>query len=90
MQEPKPTIPYQLNSPQVLFRFVFRLLLLSAFATFSSQGFRTAFAVLLGLSAIYCAIVGAMRREAVFGPTLTHWDEAATYAVMGRAVSVLV
>jgi hypothetical protein len=28
-----------------------------------------------------------MRREAMFGPVLTHWDEAAAYAVIGRLAS---
>jgi hypothetical protein len=73
----------------VLFRFVLRLVLLSTFATFGTQGFVTAFAALLALSAVFCAIVGAMRREAMFGPALTHWDEAAAYAVIGRLVSAL-
>jgi hypothetical protein len=41
------------------------------------------------LSAIFCVIVGAMRREAMFGPVLTHWDEAAAYAVIGRLSSAL-
>jgi hypothetical protein len=90
MRQRTPTIPPQLNSSQALFRFVVRLLLLSTFAIFSSQGSQTAFAILLGMSAIYCAMVGAMRREAVFGSTLTHWDEAAAYAVMGHAVSAFV
>jgi hypothetical protein len=89
MAEPRPTIPQQLNSSQVLFRFVFRLVLLSTFATFGTQGFVTAFAALLALSAVFCAIVGAMRREPMFGPALTHWDEAAAYAVIGRLVSAL-
>jgi hypothetical protein len=30
-----------------------------------------------------CAAVGAPRREAVFGPVLTHWDEAAVYGLVG-------
>jgi hypothetical protein len=34
-------------------------------------------------------LVGAMRREAMFGPVLTHWDEAAAYAVIGLLVSAL-
>ena len=25
-----------------------------------------------------------MRREQMFGPVLTHWDEAAAYAVLGH------
>ena len=89
MEEPRPTIPHQFNSSQVLLRFVFRLVLLSTFATFSTEGFGTVFAALLALSAIFCAVVGAMRREAMFGPMLTHWDEAAAYAVLGHLVSAL-
>ena len=89
MEEPRPTIPHQLNSLQILLRFMFRLLLLSTFATFGAQGFGTTFAAILALSATFCAVVGAMRREAMFGPVLTHWDEAAAYAVIGRLVSAL-
>jgi hypothetical protein len=87
--KPKPTISHELSSSQVLLRFVLRLALLSTFAIFGTQGFGTTFATLLGLSAIFCAVVGAVRREAMFGPVLTHWDEAAAYAVIGRLVSVL-
>jgi hypothetical protein len=81
MQELRPAIPHQLNSRQVLFRAAFRLVLLTCFATFGSQGFGKTFAALLTLSAVFCAVTGAMRREAIFGPTLTHWDEAAVYAL---------
>jgi hypothetical protein len=49
----------------------------------------TTFGAVLELSAVFCAVVGAMRREAMFGPMLTHWDEAATYAVIGRLVTAL-
>jgi hypothetical protein len=87
MEHPRPTIPQQLNSPQVLWRFVLRLVLLSAFASLGTRGFGAAFASLLALPAIFCVIVGAMRREAMFGPVLTHWDEAAAYAVIGRLAS---
>jgi hypothetical protein len=89
MEDQRPTIPHQLSSSQVLWRFVLRLLLLSTFATFSTQGFGTTFAALLTLSATFCAVLGAMRREAMFGPVLTHWDEAAAYAVIGRLVSAI-
>jgi hypothetical protein len=87
MEEPRPTIPHQLNSSRVLFRFACRLVLLGTFATIGSQGFTAAFATLLVLSAIFCAVTGAMRREAIFGPVLTHWDEAAAYAVIGHLAS---
>jgi hypothetical protein len=83
MKQPKPTFPHQLNSSQVLFRFLFRLVLLSALATLGTRGFGTTFATLLALSAIFCAVMGATRREVMFAPVLTHWDEAAAYAMIG-------
>jgi hypothetical protein len=87
MNEPKNTIPHQLNSWQVLFRFAFRIVLLSTFATFSTQGFRAAFVALLALSSIFCAVAGALRQEAILGRVLTHWDEAAAYAFISRLIS---
>jgi hypothetical protein len=71
MQESRPAIPYQLTSRQVLFRVMLRLVLLIAFASFGSHGFGSTFATLLAMSAIFCAIVAAMRREAILGPVLT-------------------
>ncbi len=90
MNEPRATISRQFNSRQVVFRVAVRLLLLSAFAAASSHGFRSAFVALLGLSAIYCAILGAVRREAAFGPVLTYWDEAAGYAIVGLSMRLAV
>ncbi len=89
MAEPRPRISHRYQSAQVFFRFVLRLVLLSAFATLGTRGFGSAFAALLALSAIFCAVLGAMRREALFGPELTHWDEAASYAVLGHLVTAL-
>jgi hypothetical protein len=31
-----------------------------------------------------------MRREALFGPALTHWDEAAVYAIFVHIARILV
>lgn len=89
MEESRSPIPRQFSSSQVLARFVLRLGLVGTFATFSPEGFGTVFAVLLALSAIFCAVVGALRREAIFGPVLTHWDEAAACAVLGHLVTAL-
>jgi hypothetical protein len=80
----------QFNSRQVLFRIVFRLVLLTAIATFGSQGFGKTFVALLALSAVFCTVTGAMRREAIFGPALTHWDEAAVYAIFVHIARALV
>ncbi len=89
MQELRPAIPPQLNSRQVLLRAAFRLLLLIAFATFGTRAFGPTLASLLALAAIFCTIVALMRGEAIFGRVLTHWDEAAAYAVLGRLVAAL-
>jgi hypothetical protein len=89
MGQSKSATPHQLNSSQVVFRFALRLALLSMFATIGTQGFAKTFAALLALSVIFCVVMGTMRREGLFGPVLTHWDEAAAYAIIGRLVSVL-
>jgi hypothetical protein len=89
MGKPQPTVPHQFSSSQVLLRFGFRFALLAALAAFSDQGFGTTLSTMLLLSAFFCAGVGALRHEAILGPVLTHWDEAAAYAVVGRAVSAL-
>lgn len=89
MEEPRSPIQHQLSSSLVLVRFLFRLGLVSTFATFSPEGLGAVFAALLALSAIFCAVVGALRREAIFSPVLTHWDEAAACAVLGHLVVAL-
>ena len=66
------------------FRFAFRLIILTVFAALGTRGFGPAFAALLAMAAIFCAIAGAMRREEMFGHVLTHWDEAVAYAVIDR------
>jgi len=74
----------------VLLRILFRLVLLIALATFGGQGFGRTFAALLALSAVFCVVAGAMRREAIFGPTLTHWDEAVVYALADHVVRSMI
>ncbi|HEY7662616.1 MAG TPA: hypothetical protein VH934_05790 [Xanthobacteraceae bacterium] len=88
MQETRPALPPQHSSRQVLFRAAFRLVVVSAFATFGTQGFGRSFATLLALAAIFCAMVAAIRGEAIFNRVLTHWDEAAAYAVLSRLVTL--
>jgi hypothetical protein len=58
------------------------------FATFGAQGSRRHLPP-FWRSQSFSASSCTMRREALFGPMLTHWDEAAAYAVIGRLVSVL-
>ena len=71
------------------FRFAFRLIILTVFASLGTRGFGPAFAALLAMAGIFCAIAGAMRREQMFGHVLTHWDEAVAYAVIARLASTL-
>jgi hypothetical protein len=88
MDGPQRAIP-QFTSRQVLGRFVLRLALLATFANFGNQGFVVTFSTLLALAAIFCSIVATLRREALFGPELTHWDEAAVNAAIGYAFGAL-
>jgi hypothetical protein len=71
------------------FRFAFRLIILTVFASLGTRGFGPAFAALLAMAGIFCAIAGPMRREQMFGHVLTHWDEAVAYAVIARLASTL-
>jgi hypothetical protein len=88
MRTPKPANPRQLGSSQVVVRFALRLALLSTFAVGHGGHASTPVGFLL-LSAVCCAALGAARREAVFGPVLTHWDEAAVYALTGGVAAAL-
>jgi hypothetical protein len=83
MRQPKSTFAHEVDSRHVLFRFAFRLIVLTVFASLGTRGFGPAFAALLAMAALFCAIAGAMRRE------LTHWDEAVAYAVIARLASTL-
>jgi hypothetical protein len=60
------------------------LLILSIFAALGSQGFGKTLESLLVLAVFYCIFIAAIRREEPFGLVLTHFDEAAAYAVIGR------
>ena len=88
MMEPRPAGPLQLRSAQVLVRFGIRTVLLITFASFGSQGFGKTLTTLLALSAIFCAMIATIRREPLLGSVLTHWDEAAAYAVIAGLASI--
>ena len=78
-----PDIPH-FGSAQALTRFFLRLVILSIFAALGSQGFEKTLESLLVLAVFYCIFVAAIRREEPFAPILTHFDEAAAYAVIAR------
>jgi hypothetical protein len=77
----------QLSSTQVLVRFSLRMAILVAFAAFGSIGFGASLAVLLWMSTILSAIIGAMRHEPPFGIVLNHWDETLAFAAVFSLVS---
>jgi len=89
MEQQRPAIQHQPQSSQVLVRFLIRLMLVVAVASFGAQAFGALLSSLLVLSGVFCAVMGFMRREPIFGPVLTHWDEAVACAVLGHlAVAV--
>src|SRR5450759_3757319 len=79
-----PDIPRDFGSVQALTRFFMRLVILGIFAALGSQGFGKTLEGLLVWAVFYCVFVAAIRREEPFGPVLTHFDEAAAYAVITR------
>jgi hypothetical protein len=79
-----PNISRDFGSAQVLTRFFLRLVILSIFAVLGPQGFGKTLESLLVLAAFYCVFIAAIRREEPFAPVLTHFDEAAAYAVIAR------
>ena len=82
-------LPQEMRSTQVMIRFALRIVILAIFASFGGIGFGRSIATLLWMSAIFSAVVGAIRREPLFGITLNHWDETAAYAALcGLAVAL--
>jgi len=78
---PNPDIPHDLVSAQVLVRFLLRIVILSICAALGRQGFGKTIEPLLTLATCYCIVVGGIRCEAPLGQVLTHYDEAAGYAL---------
>ena len=68
-------------------RFGLRMIILVVFATLGDIGFARNLVALLWMSAIFSAVIGAMRREPPFDKTPNHWDETAAYAALCCLVS---
>ena len=84
-----PLLPQELQSVQVLARFVMRMIVLSAFAAFGGASFGRSLVALLWMSAMLSAIVGIVRRERPVDIVLNHWDEAAAYTALLSLVTAL-
>ena len=65
-----------------MLRFLLRVVILGIFRTIGSLGFLKTLESLLAMATLYCSFVAAFRREAPFGPALTHFDEAAAYGLI--------
>jgi hypothetical protein len=72
----------ELRSVQVLIRFGFRIAIMIGFAAFASIGFGRSLVALLWMSALLCALVGAVKREPPFRAQLNHWDEMTAYVAL--------
>lgn len=70
--------------------FLLRIIILAFFAVLGVQGFAKTLESLLFLAVCYCLVIGAIRREAPLGPILTHYDEAAAYAVISAGLAAWV
>jgi hypothetical protein len=87
-EEARPkTTRRQISSAAVVLRFGVRMLILVAFASIGTIGFAKTLESLLAMAAIYCTGVAPLRREAPLGPVLTHYDEAAAYALCALVAS---
>jgi hypothetical protein len=73
----------------VIARFAVRVVLLAAFAAFGSVGFGRSLAALLWMSIILCSAVAVLKREALFGAVLNHWDECAAFGALFALVHVV-
>lgn len=85
-REPTPT---ELATVCTIGRFGLRLVIFAGFALVSQRPFWAVMATLLVLAALLSALVAGFRGERVFGPALTHWDEAAWYALLSRGAAIL-
>jgi len=84
-----PSQPKPASEPEThrtIARFLLRLFILVLFAAFSTNGFGEALVGMLALATIFCAVAAVVRREATFGPSLGHMDEAAGYTLVGLAL----
>ena len=81
MQSGSKPLP-QFGSAKVATRCALRSAAMGALAAFSSQGFAKSFVALIAICAMFCVLVAMVRREPMFGTTLTHWDECATYVAL--------
>ena len=77
------------NTSRVLFRFCLRMVVLVSFASVGQNGYARALLALLLMSVAMCAAWAGARREPLFGPNLTNWDEAAAYGCLASLTAMV-
>lgn len=77
------------NTSRVLFRFGLRMVVLMPFASLGQNGYARALLALLLMSVAMCAAWAGARREPLFGPSLTNWDEAAAYGCLASLTAMV-
>jgi hypothetical protein len=89
----RSAMPHQANtvnvSTHVLIRFGIRLAILIALAFVAQIGFAQAFPRLMLLGGLFFSLWAIFRRELMFGPVLTHWDEAAALIIISRLAAAV-
>jgi len=87
---PHPSVPDELApSVQVILRFGVRMIVFVLFALASRHDFATILEGSLRLATCYCLVAATFRRETVLSPVLTHFDEAAGYAMTAALASLI-
>ena len=81
-----PELP-NFESAKFLTRFFLRLVILAVFAALGKQGFANTLQIILFFAIAYCIFAAVIRREQPFGPDLTHFDEAAAYAISANVAT---
>jgi type IV secretory pathway VirB6-like protein len=80
--QPNTNLTREAQTIRVIIRFWLRMVVLLAFAAFSSIRFDQSLTLLLLMSTILSTVLATLKREQPLAAVLNHWDEAITYAAL--------
>ena len=80
--QPNTNLTREAQTIRVIIRFWLRMIVLLAFAAFSSIRFDQSLMLLLLMSTILSTVLATLKREQPLASVLNHWDEAITYAAL--------
>jgi hypothetical protein len=81
-QPPNTDLTRGAQALRVIIRFWLRIVILLAFAAFSSIRFDQILMLLLLMSTVLSAVLAMLKREEPLAPVINHWDEAIAYAAL--------